>query len=343
MTEQSAITPESQTCADPDRFVLTAPLAFDQIRAPLEDRPDHLAMELDGDFDQVVLRWDGDGHPPPFRTSHRQCGGLRISTAALPAGRGLIGRRGPLLLLPLAGSLEVRAGESDCDPGWLLTTDQALFLPGGAWTVRWSELSVGMLRLVGSRPEVLSGSSTPCHWCGSDPLVHDLLDLLRRGLALLDHDLDRPGGASGSRSCADLLLQVLRMLLQLTGSEPQPQPMHTGLGASQRAMEDLLLYIQTNLHQRLRLQDLEMRSGYSRRSLQYAFQRRFGCSPMQWVKQERLIAARHDLERPQPQDTVSLISQRYGYSSLSCFSRDIHQAFGMCPSTLLRRGLGHPG
>jgi AraC-like DNA-binding protein len=326
----------------PDRFVLTAPLAFDQIRAPLEDRPERLARTLDGDLDQVELRWDGDGHPPPFRCSHRQCGGLRLSTAALPAGRGLVGQRGPLLLIPLAGTLEVKAVASASDPGWRLTADQALFLPGGTWALRWPHLSVVTLRLVGSRAEVLSGSGDPCHWCGSDPLVRDLLNLLRHAMALLDHDLDPHGGSNGSRSCADLLLQALKMLLQLTGSELQPQPLLSGMGASQQVMEDLLLYIQANLHQRLRLQDLEMRSGYSRRSLQYAFQRRFGCSPMQWVKQERLLAARRDLEHPQPLDTVSLISERYGYSSLSCFSRDIHQAFGVCPSTLLRRGLRHP-
>jgi len=343
MPELPISPPKPQNSSELDHFVLTAPLAFDQIRAPLEDRPERLARELEGDLDHVVLRRDGDDHPAPFRCSHRQCGGLRISTAALPAGRGLVGQHGPLLLLPLAGNVEVRAVQSDGDLGWLLTSDQALFLPAGTWAVRWSQLSLVMLRLVGSRPEVLSGSSTPCHWCGSEPLVHDLLELLRRGLALLDHDLDRPGGTSGSRSCANLLLQALRMLLQLTGSEPQSQPLLTGLGASQQIMEDLLLHIQTNLHQRLRLQDLEQRSGYSRRSLQYAFQRRFGCSPMQWVKQERLNAARRDLESPQPQDTVSLISQRYGYTSLSCFSRDIHQAFGVCPSTLLRRGLTTPG
>lgn len=313
--------------------MLQAPLAFDQIRAALEDRPDCLARELDGDLDGVVLRSGSDGRPPPFRCSHRQFGGLRISTAALPAGQGQAGERGPLLLLPLAGSAEVRALASD--QGWPITSEQALFLPAGAWELRWDRLSLAMVRLVGSRPDFLSGSDEPCHWCGSDPLVRDLLELLRRSLALLDHDLDRHGGTNGSRSCADLLLQTLRMLLQVTG----PQPLLSPQAGADHVVEELLVYIQTHLHQPLRLRELEERSGYSRRSLQYAFQRRFGCGPMQWVKRERLQAARRELENPQRQDTVSLVAQRYGYSSLSCFSRDIHQAFGVSPSTLLRRGL----
>lgn len=314
--------------------MLQAPLAFDQIQAALEDRPDCLARELDGDLDRVVLRSGSDGSPPPFRCSHRHFGGLRISTAALPAGQGRAGERGPLLLLPLAGSAEVRAVAAG-DLGWPLTSEQALFLPAGAWELRWDRLSLVMVRLVGSRPDFLSGSDEPRHWSGSDPLVRDLLDLLRQSLALLDHDLDRHGGTNGSRSCADLLLQTLRMLLQVTG----PQPLLSAQAGADHVVEELLIYIQTHLHQPLRLRELEERSGYSRRSLQYAFQRRFGCGPMQWVKRERLQAARRELESPQRQDTVSLIAQRYGYSSLSCFSRDIHQAFGVSPSTLLRRGL----
>lgn len=319
--------------------MLQAPLAFDQNRANLEDRPDCLARELDGELEQVVLHSSSDGRPPPFRCSHRQLGGLRISTAALPAGQGRAGERGPLLLLPLAGNAEVKAVASELS--WPLTSEQALFLPAGAWELRWDRLSLVMVRLVGSRPDVLSGSNTPCHWCSTDPLVRDLLELLRRGLALLDHDLDQQGGTNGSRSYADLLLQTLRMLLQVTG--PQSQPLLTALAGADHVVEDLLVYIQTHLHHPLRLRELEERSGYSRRSLQYAFQRRFGCGPMQWVKRERLQAARRELENPQPQDTVSLIGQRYGYTSLSCFSRDIHQAFGVSPSSLLRRGLRNMG
>ena len=274
-----------------------------------------------------------DGETLPFRCSHRQLGDLRIGTAALPAGHGRLTDQGPVLLLPLAGACQVSAMDSNLS--WLLAADQALFLPRGSWELRWDRLSLALVRLVGRRPEDLNGGDAPRHWCGSDPLVRDLLGLLRRSLALLDHDLFRSPEQSGSYSLGAVLQQQLRMLVQVVDSgQPSPQG---GAGADV-VVEELLVYIQTHLHQPLRLQELEERSGYSRRSLQYAFQRRFGCGPMQWVKRERLQAARRELEHPQPDDTVSLISQRYGYTSLSSFSRDIHQAFGVCPSALLRRG-----
>ena len=289
---------------------------------------------MNGDLNDVRLLQGGDGETLPFRCSHRQIGGLRIGTAALPAGLGRLSDHGPVLLLPLAGACQVSALDSNLS--WLLAADQALFLPRGAWELRWDRLSLALVRLVGRRPEDLSGGDAPPrHWCCSDPLVRDLLDLLRRSLALLDHDLLRSPEQGGSDSFSAVLLQQLRMLVQVADSD-QPPPQ--GAAGADVVVDELLIHIQTHLHQPLRLQELEELSGYSRRSLQYAFQRRFGCGPMQWVKRERLQAARRELEHPQPDDTVSLISQRYGYTSLSSFSRDIHQAFGVCPSTLLRRG-----
>ena len=74
-------------------------------------------------------------------------------------------------------------------------------------------------------------------------------------------------------------------------------------------------------------------------SLQLAFQRRFGCGPMQWLRQQRLAAAHERLENPLPADTVSSISQAVGYRSLASFSCEFQRYYGCRPSALLGKSL----
>ena len=47
----------------------------------------------------------------------------------------------------------------------------------------------------------------------------------------------------------------------------------------------LVEWLLAHLHEPISLSDMERRSSYSRRSLQYAFKQRFGCGPMQWLRQ----------------------------------------------------------
>ena len=54
---------------------------------------------------------------------------------------------------------------------------------------------------------------------------------------------------------------------------------------------------------------------------------------------ERLEQARQSLLQAKPGDSVSSIAARFGFSSLSAFSRDFRAAFGIAPSDLLREGL----
>jgi transcriptional regulator GlxA family with amidase domain len=89
-----------------------------------------------------------------------------------------------------------------------------------------------------------------------------------------------------------------------------------------RPFDELLQWIQAHLHTPITATELSRRSAYSLRNLQHLFQRRFGCSPMQWVKRQRLEAVHRDLQRAQPRETVAVIARRH---------------FGIPPSVLLRR------
>lgn len=115
----------------------------------------------------------------------------------------------------------------------------------------------------------------------------------------------------------------------------------TGAGKGQRSdhpLDPLLTFILNHLEEPLSLSTLERVSNYSRRTLQYAFHEHCGCSPMQWIRQQRLARAHQRLLHPQPGDTVTAISAACGYRSLSRFNVDYKRAYGAKPSAVLRLG-----
>jgi len=105
-----------------------------------------------------------------------------------------------------------------------------------------------------------------------------------------------------------------------------------------RALENVCGYIQANLNEPLRLSDLERISGLSARALQYAFKRARGCTPMQWVRQQRLERARLYLSaQPPPALTITTIASFCGFTHLGEFTRSYFAYFGERPSETLKR------
>lgn len=164
-----------------------------------------------------------------------------------------------------------------------------------------------------------------------------LLRLLRRELALLDDPLLHEGPELSHLAVDDLIYRTLALLFCPELATTQEA---TGRGSRstlrERHFEELLEWIRAHLAEPIRLTALEQRSGYSRRSLQQAFQQRFGCGPMQWVRRQRLEQARLALLQPSPTDSVGEIAARCGFRNLSMFSRDFSTHFGLRPSELLR-------
>jgi AraC-like DNA-binding protein len=134
----------------------------------------------------------------------------------------------------------------------------------------------------------------------------------------------------------DLLIRKLLMLM-LPPKEERTSHINDG-----RSFNELLEWIKANCHLNISLTDLEERSLYSRRSLQRAFQKRFGCGPMQWVRLQRMELARHKLERAPLNQSVWNVGLDCGYVNFSAFSRDYRRIFGVSPSRHLGL-LSRPG
>lgn len=103
-------------------------------------------------------------------------------------------------------------------------------------------------------------------------------------------------------------------------------------------LEELCAYIQRNLTDcTLCMFDLKMASGRTVRAIQYAFRKQLGCTPMQWVRKERLALARKRLKLASGRLTVTEIALACGFNNAANFARLYAEHYGELPSKTKRR------
>ncbi|MBX9662174.1 AraC family transcriptional regulator [Novosphingobium sp.] len=114
-----------------------------------------------------------------------------------------------------------------------------------------------------------------------------------------------------------------------------PQDAESALKVSRdRHRIDVVCDLVRTSHDRpLTLTEMERLSGLSARALQYAFKARFGCSPMEWQRRERMQLARSRLMFPAAGDTITDIAYAMGFSSSAAFTSQYRRYFGETPST----------
>lgn len=252
------------------------------------------------------------------------------------------------LILPLAGEAQVG---TDGQTLRLQGGPMAAYLPGAAFTASTGTFEEVMIcldrRRLAATASTLSGSGRdPDHHRPrfESPLVvdgsrsgqqADLLRHLQLALRMVDAPLLGPVGGLAAPQLEDVLYRLVAALVcpeavrGIDGSLGDPH--------RDRPFDELLEWIQAHLHSPITTTELSRRSAYSLRNLQYLFQRRFDCSPMKWVKWQRLEAVHRDLQRAQPGETVAAIARRHGFVQLSSFASSFQRRYGIAPSVLLRR------
>lgn len=103
-----------------------------------------------------------------------------------------------------------------------------------------------------------------------------------------------------------------------------------------RAVDALVDYIDAHRDQALSLTDLEEQTHYSARQLQNLFQKHFGCTPMQYIRRQRLSLAMERLLKADEHTTLISIARSCGYRCPSSFSREFQRQFGISPAHVLR-------
>ena len=176
------------------------------------------------------------------------------------------------------------------------------------------------------RPAVLSRRA--------DPRIERLHNLLMETMAYTERCLVSGGAINPMLRLDDLIRRLVVMLLvpdlldAATAAAPSSEPF---------LLQQLVDWLLAHLDQPISLSELEQRSSYSRRALQYAFKQRFGCGPMQWLRQQRLAKARALLEQPGSSGGLAGVAQACGYLCQGSFSRDFLARYGERPSQVQRR------
>ena len=100
---------------------------------------------------------------------------------------------------------------------------------------------------------------------------------------------------------------------------------------------DLEAWIEANLQEPITLGTLCKFAGVGERCLQKTFELRRGVTPMRFVAERRLAAARLRLASALPGDIVTIIATALGFAHLGRFAALYRQAFGESPSKTLRQ------
>ena len=97
-------------------------------------------------------------------------------------------------------------------------------------------------------------------------------------------------------------------------------------------------FIESHLHEDLKLEEIATAAGVCSRLLQKAFAQECGCSPMRFVTKSRLEAVQQELERRSIADTKIMdVMMDYGFTQGGKFAKEYQQLFGEKPSDTLRR------
>jgi AraC-like DNA-binding protein len=158
----------------------------------------------------------------------------------------------------------------------------------------------------------------------------------RRALFLLREEFDAEASLVGTdlgRSDYEefLLAALLRAWPGVDGERRYgPQP---------RAVRRVVDFICANADAPVALRDLVAVSGLGASALYDAFRSHVGCTPMQFLRRRRLMAARRALADPADRRSVTEIALAYGFNHLGRFSATYRDAFGETPVVTRRRVL----
>lgn len=103
-----------------------------------------------------------------------------------------------------------------------------------------------------------------------------------------------------------------------------------------RRLNRVCEFIMANLHNSITLTVLERTAHMSRRTLNYAFMKAFGMSPMAWVREQRLLAVRARLQSGFVRSVAEALYS-CGFTNASLFSASYMRRFGELPSATIKR------
>ena len=253
----------------------------------------------------------------------------------------------PMLLMPLSGS-----GSYQIDGKVLnwCASDRAVFMPseslkGESTTRSTLAVFVDTHRLKATTTSMLGIENQTARLNGLNvakevPLQYGRISfdkIFRQLTGLIDEIsskqslLSLSGVDDGIYRAMAIMLNPDLFKIEMTCAEPKRH---------QKNLIDIACqYIQAHHDQPITLTELEHMSGMSARTLQLAFQKQFQCTPIQWIRMQRLDTSREYLIKAKSEKTITEIAFICGFNKPSTFAHYYKQRFGELPSQTLTNGL----
>ena len=163
----------------------------------------------------------------------------------------------------------------------------------------------------------------------SPALMRELRRAARRFVTSLP---DSEAARDSSEPVEANLMETLVEALDFAAPSPAVAPHRN----RDRAVHRTLELIEAHEREALSVADLCRVAGVCRRTLEYAYQERFGLSPKAYLMARRLDGVRSDLKRAADDLSVTRAANRWGFHHLSQFAALYRRQFGERPRETLR-------
>lgn len=327
------------------------PLLFGQEQARTHTSAQSFADEVEAVFAGVNAYEPMPGTEGAFRsqTAQIQLQGLTLMNASIsPTYVDRYKNRHLTLLLPISGDPECSAKVGLDEVHWgrgragvlLPVTDERVIGTGGFRNQLMLQVDEQQLA---EQAQSMLGKPVTGIELGTDhiralPLKVGRLSLLQGVLQTLPlmHSYATQPQLLNALGINELLLRQFVMLLRPDAFLQAPEPtVARDAHGRQQLVRQLCDYMSAQLSQPLMLSDLERFTGMSARTIQYAFQQVHGCTPMAWLRDQRLSAA-HALLLSKPTMSVGQVALSTGFPSASLFAHSYRKKYGNTPTSSKR-------
>jgi AraC-like DNA-binding protein len=217
--------------------------------------------------------------------------------------------------------------------------------PDRPYTARWMPGEIQnciidptmLARVSGSAP---SRRTEPIRFTSLDPRTPGLADYWWATRTYVTGLLTNPEVASAPlviASAAQLLATATLVTFPSTmATDPTIEERHDAHPATLRRAVG---FIDEHARADITVADIAAAAHVTVRAVQLAFRRHLDTTPMEYLRRVRLSHAHDELGNADPATTtVTTVAYRWGFASSSRFAARYRQAYGVAPSTTLRRG-----
>ncbi len=325
--------------------IAALPLAFGHRHARVDHDPDHLAQAIARAVPLRDLSPRGGHRPFVHRAFSVRAAELEITAAAhSPLHGSNHAQAKAIFTLTMIGEKRflidghrhrVRAGHN------------ALMLPGEAFSLETSVCSGVMFSLC---PRALASAATtmaggpersqpfaplqrPLELLESHPPQGNLLALLRRTLGLIDSRSGDTPVLPRQMGLDDKILRLIALLIHPQLLLPSPAEDGTFGRRALASFADLISAMRDDLPASWTLTRMEGQSQLSHFRLRQLFRLQFGCTPLAWLRLQRLCWARQRLDDDEGVSLAHLASQ-CGFSDRAAFLQAFADHFHLRAETV---------